>query len=110
MDKVQPYRQPMVTATGIFLGFMLNFTSEWTRQTFSIQRLRDVAVAIGIVTSLALLLLTLFRILSMSYPANPYKFYRKTLLFFLIGIFIPFVAFIIVIVEKFILNFSDKAS
>ena len=95
----------MVTATGIFLGFMLNFTSEWTRQTLSIQKLRDVVLAIGIIVSLALLLLTLFRTLSMSYPPNPYKFYRKTLLFFLIGIFIPFVAFIIVIAEKFVVSF-----
>ena len=101
MDKVQPYRQPMVTASGIFLGFMLEFTSEWTRQTFSIQKLRDVVFAIAIIASLALLLLTLFRILKMSYPDNPEKFYRKTLLFFLIGISIPFVAFIIVIAEKF---------
>ena|SRR5438309_10224478 len=101
MDKVQPYRQPMVTATGIFLGFMLNFTSEWTHQTFSIQRLRDIVVAIGIIASLALLLITLFRILRMSYPEHPEKFYRKTLLFFLIGISIPFVAFIIIIAEKF---------
>lgn len=105
MDKVHPYRQPMVTATGIFLGFMLNFTSEWTRQTILFQRFRDVVVAISIVTSLALLLLTLFRTLSMSYPANPYKFYRKTLLFFLIGISIPFVAFVMVIIEKFVISF-----
>ena len=95
----------MVTATGIFLGFMLNFTSEWTRQTLSIQKLRDVVLAIGIIVSLALLLLTLVRTLSLSYPANPYRFYRKTLLFFLIGIFIPFVAFIIVIAEKFVVSF-----
>lgn len=28
-DRLQPYRQPMVTATGIILGFVLNFASSW---------------------------------------------------------------------------------
>ena len=105
MDKVQPYRQPMVTATGIFLGFMLNYTSGWSQQTISVTRFRDAIVAIAIISSLSLLLLTLFRILRMTDPADPAKYYRQTLLLFLIGISIPFVAFIIVIAEKFANNF-----
>jgi hypothetical protein len=74
-----------------------------TRQTFSIQKLRDIVVAFGIIASLALLLLTLFHILRIYYPADPSKFYRKTLLLFLIGISISFVAFII-LAEKFAAN------
>jgi hypothetical protein len=105
MDKIQPYRQPMVTASGIFLGFMLNFTSGWIRETLSLEKLRDVVVAIGITASLSLLLITLFRILRMTYHRHPDKYYRRTLAIFLIGIFIPFISFTIVIVEKFIVSF-----
>jgi len=101
MEKIQPYRQPMVTASGIFLGFMLGFTSEWIRYTTSIHRLRDVFVAFSIVTSLSMLMITLFRILRMHYPQDPDRYYRKTLILFLIGVFIPFVAFTFIIVEKF---------
>ena len=106
MDKVQPYRQPMVTATGIFLGFMLEFTSEWTRGTSSMQRFRDVVGAISIIASLFLLLLTLFRMLRISYPTDPVKFYRRTLFYFLMGIGIPFLAFVLIIAEKFVDGFS----
>ncbi len=106
MDKIQPYRQPMVTAAGIFLGFMLNFTSQWIRYTLSLKNLKDVFVAISIIASLSLLLITLFRILRMYYPSNPDKYYRRTLLLFLVGISIPFVSFIIIIGEKFVLSFS----
>ena len=95
----------MVTASGIFLGFMLSFTSEWIRYTISIQKIRDVVVAISIIASLSLLLITLFRILRMYQPTNPEKYYRKTLLLFLIGISIPFIAFIMVIAEKFVISF-----
>src|SRR5689334_979839 len=102
MDEVQPYRQPLVTATGIFLGFMLNFTNDWIRGTSSMQRFRDVIVGISIIASLTLLLVTLFRILRMSYPTDPVVFYRRTLFYFLVGISIPFLAFILIIAEKFV--------
>jgi hypothetical protein len=102
MDKIQPYRQPMVTATGIFLGFMLNYTSEWLQRTNSIGNLREIVVAIAIVVSLSLLLLTLFRILRMNYSEYPDKFYRRTLFYFLIGIGVPFMSFTVIIIQKFI--------
>ena len=30
-DKIQTFRQPMVTATGIILGFVLNFVASWVK-------------------------------------------------------------------------------
>src|SRR5438270_4231285 len=93
LDKIQPYRQPMVTASGIFLGFMLNLTNDWIKQEQPLQRIRDAIIAIGFLCSLCLLLLVLFRILKMNYPEHPEKFYRRTLLYFLVGISIPFIAF-----------------
>ena len=101
MDKIQPYRQPMVTATGIFMGFLLNFTSEWSHSIISMQKTKDIFIAISILSSLCFLLISLFRILRMEIPIDPVKFYRKTLYFFLLGITIPFVAFLIIIISKF---------
>src|SRR5215831_12274436 len=102
MGTIQDYRQPMVTATGIFLGFMLNFTSGWIKDAFTKNMFRDVVVAISIMVSLFLLLIVLVRILRMKHPTDPVTFYRKTLLFFFIGIAIPFLGFIIVIIDRFL--------
>ena len=30
-DKLQAFRQPIVTATGILLGFILNFAANWVK-------------------------------------------------------------------------------
>ena len=95
----------MVTATGIFLGFMLNFTTDWVPNAFSKNLFVDVLVAISVTTSIALLLIVLFRILRMNYPANLVnEYYKKTLILFLIGISIPFIAFLIVLIDKFVMK------
>jgi hypothetical protein len=107
MEDLHQYRQPMVTATGIFLGFLLNTTNTWIKDAFTTHMFRDVVIGIGITASLALLLLTLVRILRIKYPTEPARFYRKTLVFFFIGITIPFVAFVIIMIEKLISNISS---
>jgi hypothetical protein len=105
MDKIQQYRQPMVTATGIFLGFMLNFTTGWVPNAFSKNLFVDILVAISVTTSIALLLIVLFRILRMNYPANLVnEYYKKTLILFLIGISIPFLAFLVILIDKFVMK------
>ena len=98
----------MVTATGIFLGFMLNFTSGWIKEAFSKYMFRDIVVAISIMGSLFLLLLVLIRILRMKHPDDPVMFYRKTLLFFFFGISIPFLGFIIIIIDRFVVRISQQ--
>jgi hypothetical protein len=103
-EKINQYRQPMVTATGIFLGFMLNFTSVWIKDAFSKYTFRDIVVAIGITVCLFTLLLVLFRMLRMNYPTDPDVFYRRTLRLFLIGITVPFFSFLVVIVHKLIIT------
>jgi hypothetical protein len=105
MDKIQQYRQPMVTATGIFLGFMLNYTSNWIPNAFSQHWFRDTIVAISITSSTALLMVVLFRILRMNYPIHLVnEYYKKTLIIFLTAIFTPFFAFVIIMIEKFVTN------
>lgn len=100
MEDLHPYRAPMVTASGIFLGFMLNFTSTWIRDAFSTHIFRDFVMTVGIVISLATLLTVLFRILRMQHRVDTQKFYRRTLLLFMIGVSVPFFAFLIVIVQR----------
>jgi len=70
-DRISQYRQPMVTATGIFLGFMLNFASSWIKDAFVKYMFRDIVIAIGQVICLFTLLLVLFRMLRMNYPTHP---------------------------------------
>ena len=109
MDNIQQYRQPMVTATGIFLGFMLNATSGWMPNAFTKEKFRDVVLAIAIMLCLASLIVVLIRMLRMKYPVEPATFYRRTLLLFIFGITIPFVAFLIIAITKFIASFSHPA-
>lgn len=108
-DRVSQYRQPMVTATGIFLGFMLNFTSVWIKDAFAKHNFKDFVVATSIIICLATLLLVLFRMLRMNYPTHADTFYRRTLLLFLIGITVPFLAFVIVIIDKVIVSVFNNA-
>ena len=106
MDNLQQYRQPLVTATGIFLGFMLEYVTGWMPESFTAYKIRDTIIAIGSLSSIALLIVVLFRILRMNYPGNdPNEFYRKTLRLFIIGISIPFLSMAIILIRKLVLNF-----
>jgi len=99
-DRIHQYRQPMVTATGIFLGFMLNFASGWIKDAFIKYIFRDIVIAIGMLICLFTLVLVLFRMLRMNYPTHPDEFYRRTLRLFLVGISVPFFSFLVVIVHR----------
>ena len=107
MRAIDQYRQPMVTATGIYLGFMLNFTSVWITTAFSKHLVRDLIVAVSTAFCIALLLTVLFRILRMNYPKDvAEQYYSKTLRLFLVAVSIPFLAFIFIMIEKFIIKSS----
>ena len=103
-DRINQYRQPMVTATGIFLGFMLNFASSWIKDAFVKYIFRDIVIAVGLLVSLFTLLLVLFRMLRMNYPTQPDEFYRRTLRLFLVGVSVPFFSFVVVIAHRLIVT------
>lgn len=106
MEQIQQYRQPLVTATGIFLGFMLDFVNSWMPSSFTTQKIRDAIIAIGSLTSIALLIVVLYRILSMNYPPDAaHRFYRRTLKFFIVAISIPFFSMVIIMIRKLVLTF-----
>ena len=106
MDKIQQYRQPMVTATGIFLGFMLDFANGWLPTAFETFRFRDIVIGISTLTSIALLIIVLFRVLRINYRVETVeRYYKKTLRFFIIAISIPFFSMVIVLIHRLAKNF-----
>jgi len=104
-DSIQAYRQPLVTATGIFLGFMLNFANGWMPDAFTRYKIRDTIIAVGTLSSIALLIIVLYRILKINYrPESALKFYKETLQLFIIAISIPFFTMVLILLRKILLN------
>lgn len=105
MEKIQPYRQPLVTATGIFLGFMLDFVNGWMPTSFTIYKIRDAIIAVGSLSSIALLIMVLYRILKLNVSGDfPPSYYRKTLRFFIVGISIPFFSMVVILLRRLVMH------
>ena len=103
MERIQPYRQPLVTATGIFLGFMLDFANGWLPSAFSRTLLGGIVVALCLISSIALLVIVLYRILRMDYPQGMEdRYYKTTLYLFIFGVSIPFLSIMLIMVERFL--------
>ncbi|SFN08732.1 hypothetical protein SAMN05421738_106153 [Algoriella xinjiangensis] len=103
-ENIQNYRQPMVTSIGIILGFVLGFTGKWATEPITETQISDYFVSIGLLTSIILLIIALYRILNNNYPKdNTAKYYQKTLKIFIIGISSAFIGIIISIFQT-ILN------
>ena len=93
----------MVTATGIFLGFMLDFANGWIPSAFLRHKLWDPLIAMSTISSIALLIIVLYRTLRIDYPeAGATAFYKTTLKLFIIGISIPFFSMAIVMIARMI--------
>lgn len=104
-DKFQYYRQPMVTATSIFLGFMLNVGYNWGGHAFESRRLKDGFVAVGLCLCSILLVTVLYRILNMNYPRDKAEtYYRTTLFLFIGGLAFAFLTIGLVMIESFALH------
>jgi uncharacterized membrane protein len=90
-DNIQNYRQPMVTAIGIILGFVLGFTGKWATEPVEKTEFSDYLVIIGLFLSIVLLIVALFRILNNKFPNdNAANYYQKTLKLFIVGICLAF--------------------
>jgi hypothetical protein len=62
--ELKDYRQPVVTSLGVILGFLLGFLGQWvTEDGFALKNMADHLVFFGCLTSSALLLLALYRML-----------------------------------------------
>lgn len=95
-DKLQSYRQPMVTATGIILGFILNFASTFVKSDSPLSEITAYLIGICILTGIICLIVVLNRILKMKYPKEKAEsYYQKTLNYFIFGVSISFVGVMI---------------
>lgn len=100
-DQIRAYRQPLVTATGIILGFILNFASDFVK-TDTQSSTTAYIVAICILTGVVCLIKVLSRILRMRYPKDEAeRYYHKTLNYFIFGVSISFVGVTIKMIEHF---------
>jgi Na+/melibiose symporter-like transporter len=101
-DKIQPFRQPIVTGGGILLGFILNFASEFVK---SDTRNDSWAILIGIfiLTGVILIIVSITRVLKINYPREHAEiYYNKTLSMFIAGIAISFIGVLIKMVQTFL--------
>lgn len=99
--RIQYYRQPIVTATGIILGFILDYSTRWLNAAFREDPIHDLIISITLVVSITSLLTVLYRILRMDYPReNEHAYYSKTLRLFIIGIGFPFVSILFFLIER----------
>ena len=97
----------MVTATGIFLGFLLNYGTSWIGEAFTIHKIKDFIIGTSMLLCIGLLMIVLYRMLNMRYPTDTAEvYYQKTLRLFILAISLPFVAFLLVIVHRLMVNTS----
>lgn len=95
-DKIQTFRQPLVTATGIILGFILNFASTWVRSDSHLSDFLAYVVGGCILFGTTCLIVVLGRVLRMDYPrAHAEAYYNRTLKLFIWGVSIAFVGVLI---------------
>ncbi len=105
MDKeIQNYRQPMVTAIGIILGFVLGFTGKWATEPATTIDAGDIIVLIGLVLSIILLIISLFRILNNAEIQDKGKYYNSTLKLFIMGVCSAFIGVFISIIQSVFLS------
>lgn len=90
-DVIQAYRQPLVTATGIILGFILNFASTFVKTDSGLNDLVTYIIGICILIGIICLIVVLSRVLKMRYSKDKAEeYYHKTLTIFLFGLSISF--------------------
>lgn len=91
-DRIQAYRQPMVTATGIILGFILNFASTFVKSDSPLSDIVAHIIGFCILTGIVCLIIVLSRVLKMNYKKEKAEeYYQRTLNYFLFGVSISFV-------------------
>lgn len=104
-DKIQPYRQPLITATGIILGFILNFASNWVKAESALTEKVAYFVGLAVLVGTICLIIVLYRMLNMNYPREKWEsYYNRTFLIFMTGVSSAFMG---VLVDMFANFMSD---
>ncbi|MBL7885376.1 MAG: hypothetical protein JNJ52_01395 [Flavobacterium sp.] len=104
-DKIQTFRQPLVTATGIILGFILNFAASFVKAENDSSDLNAYFIGVCILIGISCLIIVLARILKMNYPNQmAEKYYQKTLALFILGVSISFLGVLIDMFTNFMMD------
>ena len=104
-DPLKSVRQPLVTATGILLGFTLNIAASWGPKAFSHGRVTEYLVALSLCIHIPLSIVVLYRILNTNYAKDRAQaYYNKTVRIFITGLTLYFILFLATLVESAIQN------
>ena len=110
-DKIAAFRQPMVTSTGIILGFVLNFASTLVREETPINEWIAWMVAVAVAIGVTCFTLVLYRLLKLDYPRETVdEYYNRTLQLFVIGIASSFLGSFIQVYTNFLCARRSKNS
>lgn len=100
-DQLSTFRQPLVTAAGIILGFILNFVTALVKRNSKNDFLLLI-ILLFILTGIVLLIVVLYRILNNRYNrSQANKYYKKTLIYFLAGVISSFIGGILKMAHTF---------
>lgn len=89
-DPLFYFRQPLVTAGGIILGFVLNFATSLVKRDNRSDVIALLVLAF-ILVGISFLIISLYQILNKEYNhANASRYYRRTLHCFLKGVIFSF--------------------
>jgi len=104
-DKLHPFRQPLITATGIILGFALNVAAAWLPNAFKSKSIVELFMALGTLVHIPIYTIVMFRMLRKDYPREKAEsYYRKTLVLFVSGITFFYLTIICMMVESYLAN------
>ena len=91
-DPVRPFREPVVAATGILLGFILNFAASWVKEEGLMPVWLACLVGAFVLAGVVLLVNVLYRALRMDYPREQAaQWYAGTLRRFILGVGLSFI-------------------
>jgi predicted permease len=104
LDPIGAFRQPVITTTGILLGFILNFAATWVRTETSLPDWVAYIIGIFVIVGVICLMVTMYRMLKFDYPrTNPHAviYYTTTLNLMMIGIALSFIGAFIDLLSNF---------
>ena len=104
-ENIQAFRQPLVTATGIILGFILNYAANFVKAESTMSD--GMAYFIGgcVLLGIVCLIVVLYRILHMYYPKESAQaYYQATLRLFIFGVSIAFAGVVVDMFANFMLD------
>lgn len=103
-DPLFNFRQPLVTAAGIILGFVLNFATSLVKRNNRSDIMALFILGFTLI-GIWLLIISLYRILNNNYDKkNVNGFYRKTLNYFVSGVVFSFIGGLLKMVHTFFLS------